>query len=93
MIVKYEAKINVFICKFSFTSRGIVSGRLHFSTHTTGYILDCGPGIWDTSAPGQFGTKTLRHQTTGAKVSGHFGTNFLLVPNCLTVISNWCRTV
>ena len=42
----YEAKINVFIWfKFSFTSRGIISGRLHFSTHTAGCILDCGPGI------------------------------------------------
>jgi len=47
----------------------------------------------DTSAPGHFGTKTVRHQTTGAKCPdtsapiffgaelshGHFG----LVPNCL----------
>ena len=26
-------------------------------------------------------------------MSGHYGTNFLSVPNCLTVISDWCRTV
>ena len=28
----------------------------------------------DTSATGQFGTKTLRHHKIGAEVSGHFGT-------------------
>ena len=53
----------------------------------------CNRWCQDTSAPGQFGTKTLRHQTTGAEVSGHFGTNFVLVPNCLTAISDWCQTV
>jgi len=36
--------------------------------------------LWhqDTSAPGQFGTKQLV---------------IFLVPNCLTVISDWCQTV
>jgi len=28
-----------------------------------------------TAVSGHFGTKTLRHQTTGAEVSEHFGTN------------------
>jgi len=47
-----------------------------------------------------FGTRTVRHQDTSAPnnwcrsvLSGHFGTNFMLVPNCLTVILDWCRTV
>jgi len=45
-----------------------------------------------------YSVRTLRHQDSSA--SRHFGTkqvettgNFLLVPNCLTVISDCCRTV
>jgi len=37
---------------------------------------------WATSAPRHFGTRTVRHQETGAEVFGHFGTSFF-----------WCRTV
>jgi len=69
--------------------------RLTYSRRdwTTGFqIWAFKLGFLSTTVLGHFGTRTLLHQTTGAKVSGHFGTNFL-VPNCLIVILDWCRTV
>jgi len=54
-------------------------------------------GHFDSSAPRHFGTRTVRHQETGAEVSRHFGTSFFgaelshghirLVLNCLCALT------
>jgi len=47
----------------------------------------------DTSAPVWSDHETVRHnKKTGAEVSGHFGTSFL-VPNCPGAEVSWCRSV
>jgi len=81
--------INLDICKIGFDS--LIISRCHASSSVA---LSVAVLYW---VSGHFGTRTVRHQETGAEVSGHFGTSFFgaelshghfgLVPKCLYALT------